>query len=178
MDYSTIIDRLDDDIRQFRIEYHRFFNGDVPTPPEERRIQIRKHLKSLIGQPQLSAVDQFRLGALEGRYNSLAELFRRRLRDMNFGHGASAPAASLASDQGTTRRAVVDLAGHSPVDDVEQLYEAIYAGRSKRVDIHSFHAYLLDRASEVRQRTGCEKVRFSIDGEAGRQKLKARPLRP
>ena len=168
MSYSAIIDRLEEDIRQYRIESQRFFNGDTPIPPEELRAEIRKRLTHLIGQPQLSAVEQFRLGALEGRYNSQTELFRRRLRHATAAHQPSHPSAE-------SQRAVLDLGSDSRVDDVRDMYEAVYAGRSTAVDIDRFHDYLRQRAAEMRDRTGCEKVRFSVDAAGG--KLKARPVR-
>ena len=83
MDYSAIIDRLEDEIRQYRIEYERFFNGDAKVPPEEAAEQIRKHLRELTVVPRLSQVERYRLGGLEGRYNSLTELHRRRMRDLD-----------------------------------------------------------------------------------------------
>jgi hypothetical protein len=172
LDYSTIIDRLTEDIRQYRIESQRFFTGDSQVPPEELREQIRKRLTSIIGQPQLSSVEQFRLSALESRYHSLTELFRRRLRDHDLARRA---ASELAHAAGRSKE--VELATDSGVEAVEGLYRAIYAERSGPIDIGAFHAYLQKQAAQVRDRTGCDKVRFSVDSRSGAPKLKAKPVR-
>jgi len=169
LNYESIIDRLEDEIRQYRIEYQRFFNGDSHVPPEAQGGKIRKRLRSFVGAPQLSAVDRFRLGGLESRYNSLDELFRRRLRDLSHTHRAQ-PAADRAAPT------VVDLGTDSDAAQVADLYEAIYAERTRKIDLERFHAYLVDQATKVRQRSGCEKVRFTVRAEDGKPKLKVRPL--
>jgi len=170
LNYKSIIDRLEDEIRQYRVEYQRFLNGESHIPPEEERGKIRKQLTSLVAVPQLSAVDRFRLEGLESRYSSLDELFRRRLRDMSHVHRTEAAAEEAAA------ATVVDLAADSDAAHVAGLYEAIYAARSKKVDLEHFHSYLLDQAIKVRQRCGCEKVRFTVHAEDGKPKLKVRPL--
>jgi hypothetical protein len=200
--YSAIIDRLTEDIRQYRIESQRFFTGDSQVPPEELRVQIRRDLTSLIGRPQLSPVEQFRLGALESRYHSLTELFRRRLRGQDQAKYTAAEAAEPERDEeraaapgspgagrpsagssGASSASAVELGRDSGVEDVEALFEALYGSRGTRaehgrgIDIGSFHAYLADQASEMRERTGCDKVRFSVDAGSGEPRLKARPVR-
>lgn len=172
MEHGTIIDRLEDEIRRYRAEFQRFFNGEAQIPPEEQGRRIRKRLTSLAGDPELSAVDRFRLSGLESRYNSLEELFRRRQREMDT---AQRPGAVTEPD--ASPAVVVDVGASGSEEQLERLYDAIYGREGSRIARRDFRAYLAGHAAKVRQRTGCDKVRFTVREESGRAKLKARPLR-
>jgi hypothetical protein len=163
LEYSTIIDRLEEEIRQYRVEYQRFFNGDAPVPPEAQAGRIRRDLTRLTADGQLSAVDRF-------RYNSLVELFRRRLRDLN--QAQRPPLAPPPPAQ-----VVVELGGEASADAADALYDAVYAGRTGVIDRDDFRRYLDAQAAKMRHRTGCDKVRFTVSEEQGELKLKARALR-
>lgn len=171
MEYGTIIDRLEEEIRQYRVEFQRFFNGDTQIPPEDQGLRIRKRLTSLTGAPQLSAVDRFRLSGLESRYNSLVELFRRRLREAQH-----IQRARSAEGRDASTAAVVDLGTEDGQAKIDTLYEAIY-GQDGAIRPEAFRDYLTRQAAKVRQRTGCDKVRFTVRDEDGKPRLKARPLR-
>ena len=49
-----MIERLEEDIRIFQIEYQRFFNGEAKLPPENQADRIRLQLNRLNG---ISLVD-------------------------------------------------------------------------------------------------------------------------
>lgn len=169
MEYSAIIDRLEKEIRQYRVEYQRFFNGEAPAPPTKEWAGVRKQLTRLTSVARLSPVERFRLSGLEGRYNSLTELFRRRQRGMSHARQVSQPAAT-----GSPTSAV--LGDGSRAEDVTPLYQALYADTGSSVALEDFHAYLVDKAEKVRERTGCAEVRFTVRTEGSRRSLKARPL--
>jgi len=171
LDYTAIIDRLESEIRQYRVEYQRFFNGDAKTPPDEEWAGVRKQLTQLTTISQLSQVDRFRLSGLEGRYNSLSELFRRRLREMN--HVQQTSSTPRAAD---ARPASAILGKGSGTEDVSALYDALYSQASTNVALEDFHAYLADQATKVRERTGCTRVRFTVRSDGEGRRLKARPM--
>ena len=60
--------------------------------------------------------------------------------------------------------------------------EALYHGLSRgpgggpRFDLESFRGYLEKQVGALRQRTGCARVRFRLEPEGDRLKLKAKPL--
>jgi hypothetical protein len=165
-----MIERLEEDIRIFRIQYQRFFNGESKLPPKNQADRIRLQLHRLNGISQLTSVEQFRLSGLEGRYNSLSELFRRRMSDMDY----SQRRTPGGRDPGATNAIVLDP--ETAADEVAPLYDTLYAQRSTTVALEDFHAYLLKQANEVRKRTGCSRVRFSITSPDGKPKLKVRPM--
>lgn len=168
-----MIDRLESEIRDYRIEFQRFLNGEATIPPEEMETKLRKRINEIVGKPQLSAVDRFRLTGLESRFNSLSELFRRRQRSQQTPHHPP----EAPPERAPRRETSIDLAPGSDSRQVAALYEAIYAKRSSEVELDDFHAYLDRRAEQLRERTGCDKVRFTVHTEDGKPRLKARGIR-
>ena len=82
---------LDRDVQQLRVDFERFFNGALPFPPEELRGRVQAQIRTLRGLSNgATAVDNFRLGDLEARFNSYNELFNRRLRDTEEGRHPAA----------------------------------------------------------------------------------------
>ena len=64
MEIQASIDRLDRDIQQLKIDFERFFTGNLPTPPEEFRTAVRQQIQSLRATPMQALVDRFRAEGL------------------------------------------------------------------------------------------------------------------
>jgi hypothetical protein len=169
------LDRLEQDIHTLRIDFERFFNGDLEVPPEQFREAIRSQIAALQASTK-TAIDSFRLGALEARFHSYSELFNRRMRGRELQHGprhqraAARPATDPAA--GIVLGAQFDSAGVAP------LFRHLYRGdHSGAMDLATFTDYLTKQHELIRARTGCAKVSFRIVEEDGRKKLKAKPVR-
>lgn len=171
------IDRLDDRIKDLRVEYERFFNGALPIPPVELQGHIQKMIRRLRNRPMPAFADQFRLTQLEARFNSFVELANRRLREREEGRGATRAAASRDGRPDPGEGIVV---GESVASEaVEALYAGLCQGReAPRFDLESFRTYLDRQSASIRSKTGCREVRFRVVDEGGQMKLKARPIRP
>ena len=168
------LDRLEQDLNDLRIEFERFFSGDLDVPPEQFRDSIRGQIASLAASTK-SPVDTFRLGALEARFHSWSELFNRRLRNKELQHGHKRrqirPPVPDPS-KGIVLGERVDAAGVAP------LYRKLYQDQTQgAMDIDAFASYLARQRQLIRDRTGCDQVSFRIVEENGRKKLKAKPVR-
>lgn len=179
---EAALDRLDAAIRQLETDYRRYFAGDLPLAPEELENQIRATLRRLRNTPAKRAADGFRLGALEARFNSYAEMFRRRYREREEGRAIGRPTTfSAPTSQPTApiyRRddgVVVDDRADRAV--VRALWEDLSkAGGAGSMDADALATYLERQTEAIRAKTGRSKVQFRIVEEEGRLKLKARPL--
>ncbi|HEX6898776.1 MAG TPA: MXAN_5187 C-terminal domain-containing protein [Thermoanaerobaculia bacterium] len=175
---SEAIDQLARDVQQLRIDFERFFSGALPFPPEELRNRVQAQLRQLRGATLNTAVDNFRLGDLEARYNSYNELFNRRLRDQEEGrhhHVRLAPAPEARRFDAA--RGIVFGERLEP-EAVQALYQGLVSapGDSPRFDLDSFQSYLAKQVNAIREKTGCSQVQFRLATEDGKVKLKARPL--
>ena len=72
---------------------------------------------------------------------------------------------------------VVDYDASGGHGQLDSLYDAIYGQRSTPIGLDDFSSYLAKQADKVRERTGCDKVRFTVRDDGGGPKLKAKPLR-
>lgn len=179
MKIQESIDQLDRSIRQLKIDFERFFNGGLPIPPEEARQAVRQQIRELRSRPIHALVDRFRLNTLEARFNTLDELFNRRLRDHE--EGAAASPSRLAPP--TPRRydpyqGVV--VGEAPAPEaIQALYRELYNDDTPTAEANfqKFQTYLLGQMAAIRERSGCDEVKFRVASEDGQLKLKAKPVR-
>ncbi len=174
---SNDVDRLASAIEELRIEYERFFNGALPTPPLVLRDRLQRKLRLVREQPLLSALDRFRLSQLEARFNSLGELNNRRLKEKE--EGRSHPIFDLAPARPHLDAEAGIVLGQQPSQDaVEALYQGLYrTSGDLTYDLESFRRYLDRQLESIREKTGCQEVCFRLVQEDGQTKLKARPIR-
>jgi hypothetical protein len=176
--FGDALDQLSRDLQQLRVDFERFFNGSLLTPPDELRGRVQVQLRNLRGVNMTNAVDSFRLGDLEARFNSYNELFNRRLRGLEEGrqpgvrHAPPPVARRFDPMQGILFGERIDP------EAAEALYQGLAAapGGSPGFDLDSFQTYLTRQVAAIRDKTGCTEVQFRLSPEDGKLKLKARPV--
>lgn len=176
---GDVLDHLGRDIQQLRVDFERFFNGALPFPPEELRGRVQAQIRNLRSMSNLAtAVDSFRLGDLEARFNSYNELFNRRVRDREEGRAPLAHAAPSPAPPRFDPAQGVVLGERVDPEAAEALYHGLAAspGDSPRFDLDSFQTYLARQVAAIREKTGCDQVQFRLANEDGKVKLKARPV--
>jgi hypothetical protein len=174
------IDRLVAALEALRIEFERFFNGALAVAPLELRDQFARQLRLVRERPGLSAVDRFRLGQLEARFNTFGEISNRRLRDREEGRGREARIVNLPPPEPKHFDPATGIVlGDQPSSEaVEALYRAVARSQGAvQFDLGSFRRYLTKQADAIREKTGCREVQFRLVEEEGQTKLRARPVR-
>jgi hypothetical protein len=171
------LSKLEERIRALKVDFDRFLNGAIPTPPDELKDDIVVELRFLRSRPITSSTDLFLLNALEARFNSLAELYNRRLREAEIGLAGRPP---LRPEPLHDPYNGVVFGEHLSHDAAAALYEELYNSpeRRARTDFASFYGFLEQKATTIRNLTGCSQVQFRVDSRDGRLALKAKPVRP
>jgi hypothetical protein len=175
---SEAIDQLGRDLQQLRVDFERFFNGALPIPPEDLRNRVQAQLRQLRNISITTAVDNFRLGDIEARFNSYNELFNRRLRDREEGRQPqAAPPAPPPARRYDPEKGIL-VGDRVDPEAAEALYQGLASGPgdSPRFDLDTFQTYLVKQAATLRAKTGCTEVQFRVAVEDGKTKLKARPV--
>ena len=169
------LQRLDRDLKRFKIDFERFLSGNLATPPDQLRQNLQKQIQYLRMERLRSVAQRFQLNTLEARFNTLWVQFNRRLREQEEG-GGSREAPGLAEVKIDTEEGVV-IAGTADKKAVRALYDDLYggSGRGKKTDFDSFQAHLEKQTAKIRSKTGCSQVRFRITSDDGELKLKAKP---
>jgi hypothetical protein len=168
---------LDQDIRRFRIDFERFFSGNLPIPPEQRRINITNQIKDLRTERLKTVAHRFRFNSLEAKFNALLVLFNRRLREVELGRKGRR-AGEITDVEFDPRSGIV--VRESPSDAAAQaLFQGLYADRSggPKADFGKFRDYLAKQAAMIRDKTGCQEVSFRVASERGKLKLKAKAIK-
>ena len=165
------------DIRRFRIDFERFFSGNLPIPPEQRRISITNQIKELRTERLRTVAHRFRFNSLEAKFNALLVLFNRRLREAELGRKGR-QAQEVADVEFDPRSGIVIR--ESPSDGAAQaLFLGLYADRSggPKADFDKFQEYLAKQAAMIRDKTGCQEVSFRVASEKGKLKLQAKAIK-
>ena len=168
---------LDQDIRRFRIDFERFFSGNLPIPPDQRRVMITNQIKDLRTERLRTVAHRFRFNTLEAKFNALLVLFNRRLREAELGRKARRAAEAIESELDPMTGIVI---GDQASDAAAQaLFQGLYADRSggPKADFGKFQTYLAKQAEKIRDKTGCQDVSFRVTSEKGKMKLKAKAVK-
>lgn len=171
------IERLESAIRDLHVEYEKFFNGARETPPSEMAEAVRGEIRFLRSANLRAVADNWRLAQAEARFASYSELHNRRLRQREEGRGPRAASAIERRPTHDPRQGVVVADRVDP-----EAAEALYAGLARAsaggpgFDLDRFQAYLEKQVETIRAKTGCRQVRFRLEPDGDRLKLKAKPL--
>jgi len=170
--------RLDQDIRKFRIDFERFFSGNLPMPPEQLRIMVQNQIKELRTVHMKAVAHRFRYNSLEAKFNALLVLFNRRLREFELGNKTRRPAEASGPDHNPLKGIVID--DQPSVTAVQALFNGLYSDSdgSAKADFGKFQTYLNKQAAQIRDKTGCTEVSFRVASDKGKLKLKAKPVKP
>jgi hypothetical protein len=182
---------LDRRMTALRVDYERFFAGDLKQPPVAARRALEDFLKRLGNSDIERAADRFRLQTIEGRYNSLREMWEKRLNAREQGRMIGGRIVQAAAPEEPSSAAA---AGPAPLDaadaadvkakkriDFSPLFDRYIAARKTlgedvtRLRYDKFEELVLKQAEEIRKRTGCKRLVFEVQTQEGRVKLIGRP---
>ncbi len=176
--------RLEEDVRRLKVEFDIYFNRAAKRPPYDTKSRVETLIKRLADDRSLSFAQRYRYNSVVARFNSFRELWRRTMQEREEGRDAAASARMNARVEANAVAAesvtFVCQDAHRDVPLVRDLYDALVEAKKKcgeSVDDLSFprfHRLVAQKADALKDRAGCEQVRFSIDVEGGRVSFKAK----
>jgi hypothetical protein len=175
--------RLEDDIRRLRIEFDIFFNGAAKRPPYDTKGRVETLLKRLGDDRTLTYAQRYRYNSLTARYNAFRDLWRRTMQGREEGRdSASAARASIKKQTGPEIKpvSIVCLDPHKEVETVKSLYTALLEAKERcgesteNVSFPRFHRLVAQKVDVLKEKSGCERVLFSVSVEDGHVSFKAK----
>jgi hypothetical protein len=186
------LDLLERSLTGLKVDYERFFAGDLKTPPVASRRKVDEILRRVGNVEVERAAERFRLLALQGRFMALTELWDKRLAAKEEGRGlfrAPRPAAaappppppahrpkSVSSDgEGSTS---VKAVGRG---DMKSLFDRFCAARAaagedvSKLRYERFEDLVKKQAAEIRRTTGATRLAFEVQTREGKVRLVGRP---
>ncbi len=188
------LDVLERSLTALKVDYERFFTGELRTPPMAARRKVDELLRRVGNVEVERAAERFRLQALQGRYTAMSELWDRRLAAKEEGRGlfrvirAAPAAAAVPPPEPPARRpksVSSDGEGSTSVKavgrgDMKSLFDRFCAARAaagedvSRLRYERFEDLVKKQAAEIRRATGAEASRVR-GPDAGRESPARRP---
>ncbi|HUQ33941.1 MAG TPA: MXAN_5187 C-terminal domain-containing protein [Pyrinomonadaceae bacterium] len=176
--------RLEDDVRKLKVEFDIYFNGSSKRPPYDTKGRVETLIKRLADERQLTYAQRYQYNSLVARYTSFRDLWRRTVQEREEGRGAYAQREKAKRDQEAApapqRTTFVCADARSEVPTVKSLYDTLVEAKRRcgeNVDDFSFaqfHRMLTQKTETLKERLGCERVRYSVQLEGGRVHFKAK----
>ena len=181
------LDLLDKSIATLKLDYERFFSGDLKVPPLPVRKSVEQVLRR-VGNVSLDrAEERFRLQALQSRFTALSELWEKRLLAREEGRSRVGPAVRVrpverpAAAPPGDARAAASVKG-SGRGDLRSLFDRYCAARAalgedaSRLRYDRFEELVKRQAAEIRKATGATRLAFDVQTRDGKVRLVGRSL--
>lgn len=176
--------RLEEDLRRLKIEFDIFFNGGAKRAPYDTKSRVETMIKRIGDDRSLTYAQRYLYNALVARYTSFREMWRRTMQGREEGRDAAATARATARADAASgpdvRVTFLCADAHRDVPTVRQLYDALIEAKrrcgepTEDLSFPRFHHLIATKTDNLKERLGCERVRFSVDVESGRVSFKAK----
>jgi hypothetical protein len=182
--------QLESSIRQLQIEWDKFFGGVERKPPNDLKTRVEAMVRKHANAEIRNNAERFRYQNLTARYNTLNELWTKRLRAMEEGrpmglHGSKVPPPPPPPPPSpAARRAPAEYrvrAPESEPDVVRALFDQYQQARAQSgegaVKFESFQKVIAQQASRILTEKGGQAVEFRVETKDGKVSLKAKAVK-
>jgi hypothetical protein len=181
------LDLLEKSITALKLDYERFFSGDVKVPPLPARKSVEQVLRRIGNAPVEKVAERFRLQALQSRFTAFSDLWEKRLLAREEGRGPVrlAPRARLVEPGAPPPAGDASAPGSvkgSGRGDLRSLFERYCAARVaagedvSRLRYDRFEELVKKQAADIRKVTGATRLAFDVQTRDGKVRLVGRSL--
>jgi hypothetical protein len=192
-EFGTNIDEdlqlLDARVKQLRLDYEQYFLGSRPRPPTQLRGDVQKMVAFYANVPIQNTALRFKFNNLRARFFSFRRHWDEVMRKIEEGtyerHVFKAELHEKERAQRRGKAATAKPAAAKPAagEAEDDLFGRYVAAReecgqgAKGLTPEKFQQMLKTQEAAIREKYGCQSVRFRVVVEAGKTKLKASPVR-
>ena len=176
------LSRLEEDIRKLRVEFDIFFNGAAKRPPYDTKGRVETLLKRLGDDRTLTFAQRYRYNSLAARYTAFRDLWRRLMQGREEGRDPVSAARASVKREPASIPAVsfVCMDAHKEVGLVKDLYNSLLEAKQQcgesveGLSFPQFHRLVASKSDGLKERHGCDSVKFSVAVENGHVSFKAK----
>lgn len=180
---------LDAKVKQLRLDYEQYFLGSRPRVPGVLRGEVQKMMAFYANVPIQNTALRFRFNNLRARYFSFRRHWDETVRKIEDGsYERNVFKANLHEREraerggGRAAGAAVAAAPEAAPGGGGGLFGEYLSARERcglagGVTADQFERQLQTQEAAIREKTGCQSVRFRVVVEDGKAKLKATPVR-
>jgi hypothetical protein len=169
--YDDDLTNLEDWLRQLKVEYGIYFNGNRKKPPDDLRLRVEKLLKKFSEVSGMSCSQRFRFNTLITRYYVHRDLWRRTMKERELSKENEAldlpePAASPDQPSEEVTVFIADPIEESP--KVRQLYDALTqlnkrsGKKAPVISYEQFAKFIGAQTQSIRGKFQCNTVVFTL----------------
>lgn len=175
--------RLEDDIRKLKVEFDIFFNGATKRPPYDTKGRVETILKRLGDDRSLTFAQRYRYNSLTARYNAFRDHWRRTMQGREEGRDPASAARASVKRNTELELNPVSISckdPHKEIEVVKNLYTSLLEAKQKcgepteGFSFPKFHRLVAQKADSLKEKTGCERVVFSVALDEGHVSFKAK----
>jgi len=199
------LEKIDEGIFKLQKEWDRFFSGQERKAPFEAKQRLDRLVRRYVGVEIRNNVERFRFQSLTAKYNTLSDMWNRKLRAIEEGRplssvqlkhvreaeaeaAAAAPAPARPSAGSRTMETsgptIAEVRLSTLRDDeqgVKALYDQFKAARASvgesEVKFESFKKLITQQRTRLLEEKDAVAVDFRVALQDGKVALKAKPVR-
>ena len=174
------LDTLDRKIKQLKLEYEKYFLGTRPNAPGQQRAEVQKMVLILSNERIRNTAQRFRFNSLNSRYQVFKRQWDETLRQIDAGtykrHVFKANLRDRSSDEA---KPLAPARAERGEDRIDRLLGAYREGLSatganpQSVTREKLEQVIQKQEAAIRQKLGCDSVKFRVVVQDGKVKLKA-----
>lgn len=196
--------KIEEGIFRLQKEWERFFSGQERKAPFEAKQRLDRLVRRYVGVEIRNNIERFRFQSLTAKYNTLADMWNRKLRAIEEGRPLSsvqlkqvreaealgAPSVPVVQSAAGSRSIETPGPGRAEIrlstlrdDDqgVKDLFEQFRAARASvgesEVKFESFRKLIAQQRTRLLEEKDAVAVDFRIALQDGKVALKAKPVR-
>lgn len=180
MNVRAELDRLEKLIADLKVQYEMHFTGALPLAPDRLHQEVRLFFMKLKKAPFRNSEMNYRLRALDNRFQTFNNYWKRVQREREDGtYARDVFKANLRERvlQEETRAQTAEGKAEKGFQQLFQSYKAALekaSGKEQKLDFGAFQKSLLARAKELKESHGVEKVSFAVVIKDGKVKVQAK----
>lgn len=180
VDVRMELDQLEDELTTLKILYEQYFAGVFAIAPEKQEQLFKAHMRRLKKAPFKSSAMNFKLRAIDSRYQTYNNYWQRVLREREEGtYSKDVFKANLREAFAEEDSRAVTKIGKTE-KHMRELFNAYRSalektkGTVQELDFGKFRESLTKTARDLKEKMGSKKIAFSIVIKEGKVKVKAK----
>ncbi len=185
------LNRLEKDIRQFKIEYEQYFGGGKSRPPTDIEWRIDTTIKRYSDRgAEMNYTQRFRYGNLVQVYSKYRDMFRKRLKQKEEGRVQrhfGAAAREIEKQRLARSESAVQFPFTASCKDpdrekkkVADLFAAFRRAKEQagedtgRLTLEAFQQFVRQKTDQLKKEKGAHEIEYVVTLDGKRARLKAR----
>lgn len=162
------LDRFESLLADLKTQYEQYFSAILPLPPEKLHNDAKRMLRALMKAPFRNSALNYRLRALEGRYNTFNTYWQRILKQKEEGTYSK----DVFKAEMREKAAMEEQRAQTPVGAAERGMQSLFntyrselekhTGRKQDLNFEAFEKSLLQRARDFKEKHGVKKLSFKV----------------